>query len=318
MRISNCLLAACVIATATPAYATFLYGITRPTFGTGPTDLYALNPATGQNRFVLNFDATGIPSSAPGFNGMAADDANRRVFAITNATGTSTLFSLAYPSLTPTQLGGITRADTGGSIFMSGLAFDSRRNVLYAVNDLASTTLPESIWRVDLTTRQATPVLQLETSATSNFFIGGFDYDAQTDRLYLADDDDTGGRNLYWVDPADPSALNLLAAYPAGVTDVDGIGAGNGQLFLLSDALDRVDTTTTVEGNGGLHRVFDIATLSVVNTFPTPYPEPNRATLGVILPTGAAAFTPNIPEPTTLVASALAAGITLRRRRASR
>lgn len=312
--------AACLMGAA-EVQAQFITSITRPSFSNGPTTVFGVNLNDNSSTPLLDprlqTNPT-VPASAPGFNGLAADEAGRRLFGITTNGTKSDLYTISYDTLVATKAADLTR-NTGGNLTLSGLAWDTRRGRLFGTRDLGGTSGAEGLWEINPVTGVSTLVFEYEPTTGSDFFIGGIDYDPVTDRIYLADDDDTGGRNLYFVDPNNLVAgLQFLAAYPAGVTDIDGIGAGGGRLYLLSDSQNTA-STPAIEGNGGLHRIFDLATNQwLTETIPSPYPErttTNQA-LGLIDPTGGGAYAPGIiPTPGTLGLLVLAGAAGLRRNR---
>ncbi len=281
------------------ANAQFVTSITRPVFSEGPTTVYSVDTGTGVSTAIFDPIAAGLPATAPGFTGLAADDANRILYASTTNGTKSDIYALDYtdPENVVATLLFSTSRDNGGSVVpgpvIDGLAFDTTRRILYATRVLGGSTGTEGLWRISLTDGFAEVAFEYEPTSSSNYAIGGIDYDADTDRIYLSDDDDTGGRNIYSMDAGDLAAgLTLVAPYPAGVTDVDGLGAGGGFLLLLSDSQDS-DNTTSIEGNNGLHRRYNLATREV-RTIPSPYPERTLATLGRIDPTGGGAYAPSL------------------------
>lgn len=281
-------------AVATAGHPTFLTGITKPTFGSNPPEVYLAN-ADGSNTFL--FDAENyqgvVTASAPGFTGLAADDANNRWIASTTAGLASNLYAIDYDTLDATFLASVRdpRPDDD-ALVIDGLAYDSTRGVLYATKVLGGSTGAEALYTIDLATGQAAIAFEYETTATSSFQIGGIDYDPQTDLIYLADDDDTGGRWIYSVDPTNPGAgLTEVVNYAdlGGVIDVDGLGASNGVLFLLSDG---TNPASPDAGNGGFHRLYDLATGQVIASPATPFPAYSDSVIGPINPSGAAAAAP--------------------------
>lgn len=312
-------LMAAAFAAAGTAHAQFVTSITRPTFSQGPTQVFLTNPTTGSSTEIFDprFTTPSIPASAPGFTGLAADEVGRRLFATTTNGTRSDLYSIDYATQSHTFLASITRPNTTTGMVVDGLAYDTRRGVLYATRTLGGSTGFEGLFAIDINTGASTLALEYETTATSTFTIGGIDYDPFTDRVYLSDDDDTGGRNIYGFDPVNPdSGLSLVTAYPAGVTDIDGIGAGDGRLYFLSDSQDS-PSTVTVEGNNGLHRVYNLLTGEFETPFASPYPTrtTTNAALGLIDPTGGGAWAPGIPAPGALALLAGAALVGVRRRR---
>ncbi len=301
------------------AHGQFITSITRPTFSLGPTQVFNTNPQTGvaTEFFDPRFAVPAIPASAPGFTGLAADEAGRRLFASTINSTRSDLYSIDYDTQTHTLLSSITRPGTNTGMFVDGLAYDSRRGVLYATRTLGGSGGAEGLFTIDIVTGASTLAFEYEPTSTSIFTIGGIDYDATTDRIYLSDDDDTNGRNIFSFDPANPLAgLTTVVAYPAGVTDIDGIGAGGGKLYLLSDSQDSA-STAVVEGNNGLHRIYNILTGQFEGTITSPYPARTTTSVGfgLIDPTGGGAWAPGIPTPGALTLLAAAALVGARRRR---
>lgn len=304
---------AALLSAASAASGQFITAITKPTFGLNNPDVYNVNPTTGAATFLFNADF--IPASAPGFGGLAADEPNRRLFGTVRNGAQDDLYSLDYSTLTPTLLGTIRRPGTTTGMAVDGLAYDSLRGSLYATRVLGGTSGAEALFRVDIATGDTSIFLEYEPTTTSNYTIGAIDYDPLTDRIYLVDEDDTGGRNIYSVNPAAATpVLDFVAALPAPITDVDGLAAGDGRLYLVSDGPD-IAGTATIEGNGGNHYVYDIAagTFSILG--PTPYPEYNTSSLGRINPSAAGAFAPGIPEPTLLAPTAAVALAAFGRRR---
>ncbi|MCU0688828.1 MAG: hypothetical protein MUE97_03695 [Phycisphaerales bacterium] len=272
-----------------------VFGITRPAFSTGPTTVFNTNVTTGQATAVFDPIAAALPATAPGFTGMAYDATNRRMFASTT-NGTSTaIYSLDVTNnWAATLVTSVRRPDNSAGMVIAGLAFDQKRRVLYGVREIGGAGQPEALFSINLQTGVSTVVLEFEPSNAFNFSITGVDWCPVTDRIYLADDAANGGRNIYSVNPglATPT-LDLVAPYEAAnaqlpaATDFDGIAAGGGFLYLLSDSLDDA-TSTTIEGNGGFHRVYNLATGQWGTPIATPYPIRTVSTqLGRIDPTGA-------------------------------
>ena len=199
---------ALIAGAAASSHAQFVSSIDRPLFSQGPTTGFLFNASTGSSTQIFDADDYGLPASAPGFNGLAGDEANRRLLGIVRNGSTSDLYSLDYSTLTPTLLTS-TRytTSTGASALISfdGLAFDTTRGVAYGTRTLGIGEAREGLWRIDLNTGESTLVLNYEAfvGGTSDFAIGGIDYDAATDTIYLADDDDTNGRGIWAVSGSD-------------------------------------------------------------------------------------------------------------------
>ena len=302
----------------TTTHAQVVAGITQPTFGLNAPAVFTTDVQTGSSSFLFNATSALFPASAPGFGGLAADEAGRRLFASVRNGAQDDIWSIAYGTYAATKLATVRRPGLTTGMSVEGLAYDTTSGTLYGTRSLGGSTGPEALVRIDTATGDTTVIIEYEPTSTSLYQINAIDYDPITRLLYLVDEDDTGGRNIYSVDPkASVPALTLVTAMPAILTDVDGLAAGNGKLYLVSDGPD-ITSTTPVEGNGGNHYVYDIAA-NTFNTFAaTPFPAYSFSTQlnGRINPSAGAAFAPGltvIPEPTLLPALALA-GLLLRRR----
>jgi hypothetical protein len=306
-----------VLMAGTGAQAQFATCITRPmALGPNPNPnpafVHKLVLASGQS--TVFFDPLAepvIPATAPGFQGLAANDQARVLYAVTTNGLRSDLYAISYDTGVATFIAQCkidpavdNTATNANGVVLTGLAFDSTRNKLFGTRSLqggsvpAGTFRPEGIYEVNLTTGQTTPVRTLETSPASDFTIDDIDYDAATDKFYMADDDDTGGRNIYALPASDlQAALELVVAYPAGVTDVDGLGAGGGKLLLLSDGL---------QGNGGFHKVYNLATATFEADIATPYPSYVPSSIGLVNPSGGAAYAPGLFGPVACTPSDVA------------
>lgn len=306
-----------VLATASIASAQFVVAITQPTFGTNPPQAF-LQTATSTTLLLDSTAILSIPATAPGFTGLAADDPGSRFFATVRNGPDDDLYAFDYATLSPTLLGEVTRDDGGvpDPISIEGLAYDTSAGVLYGTRSLGGSSGPEGLFRINTTTAFAELVLEYETTSTSLYAFNAIDYEPTTGLIYAIDEDDTGGRNIYSIDPsASTLALSLISTLPSPITDVDGLGAGDGKLFLLSDGPD-IAGTTAVEGNGGNHYVYDIASGTYSIFAPTPFPEYNNSALGRINPSGAGLYAPGlVPEPATITLIASASLLLTRRRR---
>lgn len=298
------------------ASAQFVTAVTQPTFSQNVPAVYVTDVGDGSSAFLFNPIPPAYPATAPGFTGLAANDAARQFYATVRNGPQDDLYVVDYDTLTPTKLSTLRRPGTTTGMSVEGLAYDTTKNKIYVSRSLGGSTGPEGLLEIDPATGDSTLILEFETTSTSLYSIGAIDFDPLTQLLYLVDEDDTGGRNIYSVDPsAGTPALTFVAELPLPITDVDGLGAGNGMLYLLSDGPDILGTSA-VEGNGGNHYVYDIAagTFSILG--PTPYPEyTNSGALGRINPSGAGMFAPGlVPEPATLGLLAAFAVVGLRRR----
>ncbi len=286
------------------ASAQLVTSITKPTFGTNDPDVFLTDVNTGQSQFLLNPDGL-IPATAPGFGGLAADESNRRLFASTRNGPQDDLYTLDYATLTPTRIGQVNV--NGTAISIDGLAYDTRNNQLWATKRLGIGGNAEGLYRVDQNTGAAELVLQYE-AGTFDIEISAIDYDPVTGLIYLVDEDTGGGTGIWSFDPDNASAgLSFVVDLAPGVTDVDGLGAGDGKLFLVSDGL---------QGNGGLHYVYNLLTGEYEATLPTPYPGYSNSVLGLINPSAGGAYAPGlIPTPGTGALLGLAGIAAARRRR---
>jgi len=297
------------------SHGQFVHGITQPTFGTNLPAVFLTDTTTGASVFQFNATASVFPATAPGIGGLAADEPNNRLFASIRNGAQDDIWSIAYAGYAGTRLTTVRRPGLTTFMSVDGLAYDTRRSVLYGSRTTGGSTGPEALVSINIVTGETAVIVEYETTATSLFTFGAIDYDPLTDLIYLIDEDDTGGRNIYSVNPAVASPpLVLVSALPAIITDVDGLAAGEGKLYLVSDGPD-IGSTAGVEGNGGNHYVYDIASGSFSILGPTPYPEYNTSALGRINPSAGAAFAPGlIPEPSSLSLLAVA-GLSLVRRR---
>ena len=204
-----------------------------------------------------------------------------------------TLFKAAYgpAALTPVLVGSTTVG--GSSANVTGMAFNTSSGKLYGYR---SVTLP-GFYEID----QTTAVMTLVNATPASTDFGGFEYDPVTSAFYVTNDG-TGlqGRGLYRVDNLTSApTYTLLAAYPAGDTDVDGLAVGNGRAFMVND--------NSTAGQGIY--VFNLTT----NTYETPLANPFSATNGIFAGGG---WAPGlIPEPTTLSLLCVGAIGLVRRRR---
>ena len=301
------------------AMAQFVTSITRPTFSQGPTEVYLINESTLATSMIFDPRAATNPTigaTAPGFNGLAADDQARRLYAITTNGTFSDLWVIEYQR--PAQLthrliaraSRVTSPLTG--IVFSGLAFDSTRNRMYALRDLGGASGQEGLWEININPNNgpigfSTLRLEFEPTTTSNYFSGGLDYAPDADLLFVADDDDTvvgaepAGRMIYSINPANIAAgLTPYLPYPSTATDFDGLAAGGGRVLCLSDSLDDPNTPAN-EGNLGEHRIIEYTSApGFTITIPTTYPLRSPTSGGGLLridPSGGGAYAPGLLGP---------------------
>lgn len=296
---------AAIVAAAGSAQGQLITGITKPTFGTNAPEVYYTNITNGQSQFLYNPEGV-LPATAPGFGGLAADEAGRRLFASVRNGPDDDIYSIAYNGFSPTLVGEVRAA--GRAIAIDGLAYDTSANFLYGTKRLGGTTGAEGIYRIS--TVDATAELVFTYEATGSLWdISAIDYDPVTRLMYLVDEDVDGGTGIFSFDPNNAAAgLTFVSALAAGVTDVDGLGAGGGKLYLVSDS--------DPDGNGGLHAVFNLLTGQYEQGLPSPYPAYTLSSVfGRINPSAAGAFAPGIPAPGGVAALVLGGVMMLRRRR---
>ncbi len=220
---------------------------------------------------------------------LAADDAGQMLY----WTNGSTLFKAAYDlnnPLVPVQVGAVGAA-------LTGLAYDSIENVLVG-------RASGGWYTINTTTGQGT----LVNAITAQDF-GGFDFDHATNAFYGTNDSTSTtviptGRGLYRINkPISSPTYTFLSAYPnrldtgAPDTDIDGLAAGGGRLYLVNDV--------PQEGT----YVWDLATSQFVAPIvPLPYTGTNGIFSGgawapglFIPPTGADLSVTKVSNPTTLV-----------------
>jgi hypothetical protein len=159
--------------------------------------------------------------------GATADVANERVL-FTRASGLTPpagqigggdeLFAVPYAGGTPVSLGRITLGGEGFRI--DGLAISG--GILYGVN--AGGGVENGLYTIDWATLVAT-LVSLHTDS-----ISGIDADPDTGVIYGVDD--TTGQI---VTITTNGTIANVAAYPAGISDIDGIAVGGGHAYLVTD-----------------------------------------------------------------------------------
>lgn len=286
------LLALFALACTSTATAQFLTGITKPIFSTNQPEAYLVDADAGTNTLLYDIESLNLPATAPGWGGLAGDDANQRFFASVRNGPNDDIYEFSYDAVeNPTKLVETVNA-SGGNFAIDGLAYDSTEGVMYGTNILGSGGNAEGLHTIDLTNGLVTTIVDYGTlpGGISAYQITGIDYDADSNLVYLVDEDSTGGRWIYTFDPANPTnGLSELVALPSEITDVDGLGAGGGELLLVTDH-------ATV--NNGKHYVYDLIS-GTYSTFDSPYPAPAGSPIAPN-PSGAGAYVPNIPEPSSL------------------
>ncbi len=205
-------------------------------------DVFRVDPSDNTSASIL----TGVQVW-----GATADEVGLRVL-FTRASGLippvgeigggDELFSVSFAGGSPVSLGRI--VDGAGEGFrIDGLAMSG--GVLYGVN--AGAGAGNGLYTIDLTTFLATPVALFLDS------ISGLDADPATGIIYGTND--TTGQ-LVTISAA--GVITNLAAYPGGVTDVDGLAVGDGFAYLVTD-------------EGGTFPVYDIVGAAFVAPLTSPF-----------------------------------------------
>lgn len=151
--------------------------------------------------------------------GMAYSGATNTLYWNNGVTLREATFSQS--GLTPSA--GVAMTFNGANISLTGLAWWNNRLVGYR-----SVTLP-GIYQIDPITGVTT--LLAATPASTDF--GGLD--ADNGRLFgLNDGTGLQGRGLYSID-VDNNSYSLIAPYPAGDNDIDGLAVGGGRAYWVND-----------------------------------------------------------------------------------
>jgi hypothetical protein len=197
---------------------------------------YQIEPDTGNNHPRFN-----------GFEiwGAAYDPDNERVLFVS---GTN-LYQWSSDGVVEI-LGSIKSAVGTNVLSMVGLAYGD--GVLYGVRNITTPGDPEGLYQIDLDTLVATPLAAF--TPDSMFEIGGLDYDGETGKLY-GTNDYPEGQGLIEIDAS--GVITVVAPYPDGQVDLDGLAVGDGRAYLIPD-------------DPGFIYVYDFATL----TYTTPISNP--------------------------------------------
>lgn len=181
-------------------------------------DIFTVDPDTDMSASAL---------SAVQVWGATADPANQRVL-FTRASGLTPpmgqigggdeLMEVPYSGGAPVAIGRITLGGEGFRV--DGLALSG--GVLYGVN--AGAGADNGFYTIDMGTLEATSVSLFTDS------ISGLDADPDTGTIYGTND--TTGQ---LVSIATDGTITNVAAYPAGITDIDGLAVGNGFAYLITD-----------------------------------------------------------------------------------
>lgn len=156
---------------------------------------------------------------------------------------------------TPTLLGTMFAGETTTtSINFVGLAFYN--GTLYGTRNIGNgPSLPEAVYTIDTNTLEATLAFTYSIGADAAD-IGGFDAHPFTGVLY-GTNDDTDLQGLVRLDP--DGTVSLIAPYPAGQNDIDGLAIGSdNRAYLVTD-------------EPGFFYVFDLETLTYTTPITSPW-----------------------------------------------
>lgn len=310
MPLTHRLLAAmsCSLLLASQVHAQFISAINRPAFSTYDTSLFLNGFSTSTSQRFSTFEALGIPlAAAPGFRGLAGDDANGRFFGIsdvqTAGTTATNLYQVSYGG-TATLLNRPYQVLPNGDALMqlNGIAYDTARSELFVFRNQAQNVAALGGWiqgglfRVNATTGLMTATNLVGPAQGINpINVRSIAYDNVTDRIYLSQSRVGSPLEIFSWNPANGSTESILNLTTLGFVDSRApmIGAGGGKLMLLSQA----------EGHlGGFHREFDLLTRSFTsNTVATPYGAYGLFAGSPVIASGGVAFAPSIPEPAGVV-----------------
>lgn len=187
--------------------------------------------------WVADVSRAGAPRSLLGganvrVYGLAADNTGQMLYWLDNGTSLyKAPFNTTGP-LVPGLVGSTTVSGVGVS-FVS-LAFDAVEGKLYGYRN-SNDAQTEGIYEISTTNASAVRVCAIDPAAD----FGGMDYDAATDAFYATNDGAGAyaGRGVYRIaKPLSTPVVTLISAYPGSDSDIDGLAAGNGRLYLVNDA----------------------------------------------------------------------------------
>ena len=183
-------------------------------FGAGVTNAWNVDPS----------DASSVPlwgDGNPDVWGMTYDPASQTVYASSG----SEMYGGPVGG-NPPLLGDITNPD-GSTLVVVGLAWASGN--IYASRNIAE----EAIYEINPNTLAATIKLNYDDAS---YDFGGLAYNPGDGLFYGTNDDTTPfGAGLYSIDVFGNGDISLVATYPSGRTDIDGLAVGNGIAYLVED-----------------------------------------------------------------------------------
>jgi hypothetical protein len=216
--------------------------ITAPLFA-GIDDVtqftYLIDPDTAQNHPL--FDGYEVW-------GATYDHENDRVFYVRGPS----LYEWPVGGA-PNLLGNIKSTTANAFLSMVGLAYGN--GTLYAIRNISTPTDPEGLYSVDPVTLDGTLVATYQAGAAA-IDMGGLDYDRSTRTLYGTND--TPGLLRGLVEIGLDGDVTLVAPYPAGEVDLDGLAIGGGRAYIIPDEV------------GSIH-IFDFATLTYTTPITSPW-----------------------------------------------
>lgn len=218
---------------------------------------YLIDPDTGESHPL--FDGTEVW-------GAAFDNDNDLVFFVKGAS----LYQWPLDG-EPELLGNIQSVVVEGFLAMVGLAYGD--GTLYGIRNISSEGDPEGLYSIDPATLDATLVTTYDV-LPGLVDLGGLDFDHETGTLYGTNDTPTT-RGL--VEVSLDGEITVVAPYPEGQSDLDGLAIGNGRAYLIPD-------------EPGQIYVFDFATM----TYTTPIPNPWTSSE---IFSGGAWVEPGVPAP---------------------
>jgi|GEM_PF-4139105 len=195
------------------------------------TGLASASPNDGEATLV-NLAGPSTPIrlwTARAAYGVAADDAGRRLFAAHDSILSVWPYANLGLDILPTPLG-VIRAASGVPLFVVSLAWDGTD--LYAVNTRSVAGNREGIYRVDLDTLVATPVLLLDEREYS---VGGLEYNSADGHFYALNSPlypNSPPAGIYRTDLRG-GPLDFVAPLPTGAERTDGLAAGGDTLYLV-------------------------------------------------------------------------------------